>query len=331
MDNEIYEIFKEKFLEEIDNYLKANQIDAKVIENKVFKANRELNAISIKFSDSNIAPNIYPEELCQNFLESFDGIKEYVEKQMDLVMKNQQNLGFEVEDINLDFVKNNIFYKILNRDLNKALEQSGPCKVVADDELLLVPYVKVFSNSDEMGSFRFTDELKNRFKLTSDEVHQFAMDNLLKEQFKIMNMKEIFKEMIDVEIFPDEINDEAVNVDNSMLVVSNQNKINGAVAIANPMVLEQINQKIGEDFFIIPSSVHEIIAVPESVVSDPADLKKMCMDVNRDVLAKEDFLSDNIMFCNGNNLKLSICNSLEELQDLKNVAEKISMSRGMKL
>ena len=79
-------------------------------------------------------------------------------------------------------------------------------------------------------------------------------------------------------------------------VVSNELKVDGAVAIASKTALEQVHEVVGENYYILPSSRHEILAVPESMVSDPEDLRQMVCEVNATQVEAKDLLSDNVYY-----------------------------------
>ncbi len=67
----------------------------------------------------------------------------------------------------------------------------------------------------------------------------------------------------------------------------------GAGILAIPCLLEKIREKIG-DCYIIPSSVHEIIAVPESAPVPAEELREMIVSVNKTCLLPEDILSNRL-------------------------------------
>ena len=100
-----------------------------------------------------------------------------------------------------------------------------------------------------------------------------------------------------------------------LYVVSNESCFGGASALLSKETLMMAHEKIGEDFYIIPSSLHEILCVPKSTVSTPADLQAMCRDVNQSQVALGEQLGENIFYCDGK--RLQICNTLEELQDIE--------------
>ena len=56
---------------------------------------------------------------------------------------------------------------------------------------------------------------------------------------------------------------------------------------------------------MLNSSRHEILLVPQSVVSDVEDLKKMVKEVNATEVSKIDKLSDNVYHFNGKHLSIA--------------------------
>jgi len=78
-----------------------------------------------------------------------------------------------------------------------------------------------------------------------------------------------------------------------MYVVSNELGSYGAASILNDNFMDSIKEQIGDDVFMIPSSVHEFIAVPNNDNLSAEELQQMVADVNCNVLAPTDKLSDN--------------------------------------
>ncbi len=87
-----------------------------------------------------------------------------------------------------------------------------------------------------------------------------------------------------------------------MNVISNQKFGYGAAAIAYPEVMEGIRKVIG-NFYILPSSINEIIIIAEDMIKDDEHgedmLRGMIKEVNVNEVSDRDFLSDNLYYYNG--------------------------------
>ena len=78
-----------------------------------------------------------------------------------------------------------------------------------------------------------------------------------------------------------------------MYVVTNQWKAGGAAAMLFPEELKKLAMQLGSDLYILPSSVHEIIALP-AAMGDPAELARLVKEVNRNCVCPEERLSDHV-------------------------------------
>jgi uncharacterized protein YyaL (SSP411 family) len=81
-----------------------------------------------------------------------------------------------------------------------------------------------------------------------------------------------------------------------MYVVSNSRRTLGAACILYDGVLEELADKLGGDFYILPSSVHEVILMAAKNADDAAELKDMIHTINETQLDPEDVLSDSLYY-----------------------------------
>lgn len=93
--------------------------------------------------------------------------------------------------------------------------------------------------------------------------------------------------------------------ENSMRVLSNERRIHGAVCMIYPEVLEKLSGA-RRNFYILPSSVHEVILLGDTGWGDPGELKEMIAEVNSAHVAPEEVLSDNLYYYDSGAKKVSI-------------------------
>ena len=91
-----------------------------------------------------------------------------------------------------------------------------------------------------------------------------------------------------------------------MDVVTNKSKMHGAACMLYPGVLQQLAKRYGSDFYIIPSSLHEVILLPCYNSINPGELKQLIKEVNRFQLEPEEVLSDNLYYFNRKEGKVKI-------------------------
>ncbi len=81
-----------------------------------------------------------------------------------------------------------------------------------------------------------------------------------------------------------------------MYVLTNRQKLYGAACMLYPEVLKNFAEKMRQDFYILPSSVHEVILVPANAGTNQESLREIVTDINRTQVAEEEVLADSVYF-----------------------------------
>ncbi len=81
-----------------------------------------------------------------------------------------------------------------------------------------------------------------------------------------------------------------------MYVLTNRQKMNGAACMFYSGVLEDFGKKLGRDFYLLPSSVHEVILVPADETVSKEALWEIVTDINRTQVAEEEILADSVYY-----------------------------------
>ena len=82
--------------------------------------------------------------------------------------------------------------------------------------------------------------------------------------------------------------------DMKMYVLTNPDQNLGSGLIVHDKILRHILDTIREDIYILPSSVHELIILPSSVVDDEKYLTSMVHEINQTEVEPKDRLSDDV-------------------------------------
>ena len=137
-----------------------------------------------------------------------------------------------------------------------------------------------------------------------NELYRIAKNNTQKRyKGSVFNMIEIMGEIIshNVDNIEPNIVDDFFEMnftyeDNMipMFVATNNKKVNGAGVILYEGLLKTFAKKIGSDFYILPSSIHEVIFVPANGDMDVRYLIQMVKEVNATEVSPSEVLSDNV-------------------------------------
>ena len=218
---------------------------------------------------------------------------------------------FDISQINPHTAQTHLTLRLYNRALNPEIEQT--CAHIDCLDLMAVPRWTVGNTQEISSSFLVNRELQRPLlHMTDDEILQIARANTMAQDYSIMGMNRLLREKL--KEVSDEVVSEMMPTDGEvMFVMSNEEKQFGATALLFPELLEKASSIVGESkFYVIPSSVHELVVIPCSRVDDPADLVFMMKSINAEQVAVQDRLGDgNVYRFDGQ--KLHICNSMEDV------------------
>lgn len=88
-----------------------------------------------------------------------------------------------------------------------------------------------------------------------------------------------------------------------ILVLTTKNSEYGAIALLYPSVLTRLKEMGYESFFVLPSSIHEVLLLTDKLLTNDhiaheKELLYMVHDINREEVAPEDRLSDDLLYYN---------------------------------
>ena len=275
-----------------------------VMVHKVTKNNNlVLTGISIRSKEVNLAPTIYMDGYYNDYKNGrpvMEIIAE-VERAYDTYKVEQD---FDVNSItDFNHVQDKICYKLVNRDRNKELLSDAPYLPFHD--LAVIFYVVVSEDRVGTGTVTVHNHLMEMWGNPDiKELYRIAKNNTQRRyKGRVSNMMEIMGEIISHSadnVDPDVVDAlfemDSVYEDNMMpmFVATNIKKVNGAGVILYDGILRTFAEKIGGDFYILPSSVHEVIFVPANGDIDARYLIQMVREVNATQVAPDEVLSDNV-------------------------------------
>lgn len=78
--------------------------------------------------------------------------------------------------------------------------------------------------------------------------------------------------------------------------MTNKSRCYGASALLRTDLLAEFAERVKKDFYIIPSSVHEIMLMPDDEIFGVEYLEKMLYEINKMMVKEEDVLSDQVYY-----------------------------------
>lgn len=291
MDYEVFKaVVKEKFL----SYLPEEYRDAVLDIRPALKVNRTLDGLTVhKSGDSRIFPTVYVNDMYEDY-QSCNDLETVLLQTAGQYARVLGSVKDYKPDIDMEHLKDNVVMCLVNTEQNKDLLAGTPNREFQD---LSVIYRWVVNQSpDALGSVIVSDKLAEAAGMTEGELFRCASRNTRRiSPVSIMTMQEVMFELMSM---PPEMKGMFVQEEKpseSIWIISNERRINGAVSMLYEENLYQLAEKVGDDLFILPSSIHEVIAIPaEMAAGNMKHLLEMVHDINMGELELGERLSNSV-------------------------------------
>ena len=161
--------------------------------------------------------------------------------------------------------------------------------------------INLKENEEGVGSIPVTISMMNEWGVSVEQIQADAMVADRKRGATLMDMNEIIKSMIFGEE-PENLLNEKMDIEameNPMFCLTNKAKMNGASLLLQEDIRKQIGECLGSDYFVIPSSIHEVLILPDNGIFQVPELNAMVKEVNETQVEREEQLSDKVQFCDG--------------------------------
>lgn len=278
-----------------------------------------LKSLLIRNNGEKIVPNIYMNSFYTDYRKGknlneilHDILRTYNSTGLNIVKEQENYYSFEK-------LQSGVVYRLVNFEKNRELLQLVPHIRVLDFAVTFHNIV----NKDEQGisSIRLTKEHQKLWGLSNEELLQYAKRNTPRLfPPSVRSMEEVMKEIMIREVLEISVNEvdsdsnqgelllqaeqsaeefihmlhQDKNNHVNMYILSNHLGINGASCMLYPEVLNSFAKLVKSDFYILPSSIHEVILVPYEEKLDPKQLKSMVMEINQTQVPVDEVLSDEV-------------------------------------
>ena len=291
-----FEEFKENFTEDVKNDLYEKGIDATVTQNHVEKMNESYDAITVTPEGSNVGVNINVDKFYEAYNNGDIDYNQVVDKAVEVIQGGFENRP-EV-DVNAltdyEQMKDKLVMEVVSAETNADMLAKVPHQ---DMEDMAVVYRFVLdTNDDGRATILVTNQLLETMGVTPEQLHADALENAPElKPAVIQGMSEVIAEMMGVN--PEELAEMGMPGDpenEQMFVASVPDKVHGAGVLAYQNFMDQAAERVGGDFYILPSSIHEVLIVPDNGNMKLSDLEAMVREVNATQVAPEDKLTDSV-------------------------------------
>ncbi len=283
--------------------------DASVDLIEVEKNNQvKLLGLSILPKGCNISPTIY--------LNSFWEAYEEGATMAMVVEKIMQVYGEDTPRQNIDMsffkdfekVKDRICYRIINCDKNKELFEKIPHIDYLD--LAICFFYSYQGEELGKGSILINNSHAEMWGTNAEELFALAQCNSPQLfPWECHSMESMIETLMCMEQGEEGAVQEPAGqllADVPMQILTNVDKFHGAACILYPGVLEEIAGRLSANLYILPSSVHEVILIPDTGCLQGEHLKEMISEVNGTRVEPEEILADSLYYFDRTEKKVRI-------------------------
>lgn len=185
------------------------------------------------------------------------------------------------------YILDNVVYQMVNTEANAEWLHDMPHREFLD--LSAVYRVILRSDGREAASVAISNEICRMHGISGDELDLSARRNTEGRGFRVATMEETIAGMSGVTA--------GVPMDGCppIYILSNMSGINGAAVVLYGEYLGRLAADAGCDLYVLPSSIHEVIAVPDNgTAPDPGFLRGMVAAVNSGEVQEEEVLGWNV-------------------------------------
>lgn len=271
-----------------------------------------LEGLIVKSEEKNISPAIY----LNRFYEEYRGGKlpeDILQEIYESYIYYADRSGLDVRQVSdYESMKKNIFFKLVNFERNKEYLPEVPYVRFLNLAVIFYALVPSFEEKTwQNASFQIRDEHLKMWNVDIGDIYRDALYNC-PDIFcaRIYGMEELLLNMMqenlcgsgaeekrkEYEQLKSEVLERGENITSKIYVLTNEQRLFGAACLLYKNVLHSFAETINRNFYILPSSVHEVLLVPEEENMAETELSSMVWEINRNELDEEDILSDEVYY-----------------------------------
>ncbi|MCD7745856.1 MAG: DUF5688 family protein [Lachnospiraceae bacterium] len=253
------------------------------------------DGISATPKGSRIGVVLRPEDFYSE-MKTDDDYGQIVSEAEDFIRENTGVVKEQDLDVLFDYeaFRENLTVELVGREQNQEMLAGIPHRDMED--MALIYRVTVSSQEKGGASVVVTNELLNFYGITPEQLHQDALKNAAEKQpFTIVTMESMVNKLMGL---PEQ--DSALPAEQGagdppgFYIATTLSGVNGAAVIAYPDFMEEAAKKLQGDFFVLPSSIHEVLLLKDDGVFGYRELEDIVSCVNVEVVLPEEKLTDKV-------------------------------------
>jgi len=288
--------FVDHVKDRIKDFLPEKYANAEIMVYEQTKINSEYTGLLVRSENSEVNPTVNLNKFHEEYEKGLP-----IEDVLHSMAKLIQRDGPEV-DVNklreYDSIKDSLFIRVCNSIENEDYLKRVPHVMIED--IAITYHVDVARNKEGVASMPITNDQLERYGISKEQLHKDALVSSPKvNEPEIVNLQELITRIF-LEQFEDGLEEGSMGMfavpqsEVPMTVVTNKDGMYGAATMFYPDMMDHIGEMMKGNYFILPSSTHETIVIPDDGDMDYKKLLSMVTEINATEVDKEDKLTDQV-------------------------------------
>lgn len=246
--------------------------------------------LTLGYPASRVGASINPGPYFAMYLQGLP-LEEALERLLQDVLPILKSPGWTNSPVSFSYedCRGRLMLELVSRKGNEEQLRSLPWREIAD--LALIVRVDFGGTGDSRASAVVNNFLLSNFGISQEKLFEDALETASTAlPLTIRPMSEILTEMSSPFLSP------ASGGHIPLYVATNSRGFMGASVLAYPGFCSEASRLLQDDFYIIPSSIHEVLLLPAGSFPCIPILPAIVKSVNSEQVAPEDRLSDNVYF-----------------------------------
>jgi len=323
-DKADYQEFKDNFKDLVEKTFEDKGIHDVEVENRlVDKVNETYDAFTIKHTGSDVGVNISVTEAYRAYATDEADINTIANAMVNRTVEallNAPVISEGINDIqNYDVMKNKLVMEVVSAETNAELLATVPHKDIED--MAVVYRFDVKDIVGEGATVIVTNKMLDNYGITPEQLHADAVKNAPEiRPIVIQGMAEVLAKQMGVE----DMEMLGLNIppeQEQIFVASVPDNVHGAGILAYEDFMDKASERVGnQSFFILPSSIHELLIVPDNGMMDLHSLEQMVREVNATTVDPSEKLTDNVYHSDAKDKIFELGGKFVERQEAKEKA-----------
>nr|WP_302142573.1 DUF5688 family protein [uncultured Schaedlerella sp.] len=299
-----YETFRQEMKKLVEEGLRGKG-EYSLSWNTVHKNNVTKKGLMISEEGSLVSLSVYFDQPYQEYL----GGRPLSDISREIIEMNVERCCPDVSALPLkDYgkMKEKLRVRLVGREQNEAYLEEGPYKLHPMGAEIL--YAELGNSSEGAMRMHVTHQNLQEWDVPVQGAFEAALENSQREEgVQFQSMTAVTASILGAESPEEETFDKK-----DIYVLTNQSRDHGAAVLLYPGVLEDVHKKMEGDYYILPSSLHEVLILSKEVGFTPAELRKMVVEVNREQVDPEEQLGNDVYEFQGKTGTLQKCKVAEK-------------------